>query len=137
MSIDPITATKIWLLVRPIRRLRNRRRAKRGLPPLTDEEAMKGETNTWTNDATGEKVTRTEPIIKANTSTKMFGVGATVFAATAAAIVPNWDAINVAVKAACESEHGPTIGLGMMAAMLGVNYVTARLTKTPLKPGKA
>lgn len=78
---------------------------------------------------------RVEPVIKARTSTKVLGVGGALFAATAAAVIPNWDAINGALAAACQSENGPAYGLAAMGVMLAVNYFTARLSKSPIKPG--
>jgi hypothetical protein len=40
VSIDPFTVAKIWMLVKPIRFLRNRRRKKKGLPPLGETEVI-------------------------------------------------------------------------------------------------
>lgn len=80
----------------------------------------------------GETIEHTPPIIKARTSTKMGAVGASVFLATAAAVIPNWDGINAALLQACQSEQGPAWGLGLMGGMLVVNFITARFTKSPL-----
>lgn len=84
----------------------------------------------------GRTIERTEPIVKARSSTKMLAVGGSLLATTAAAVIPNWDAINTAMLDACKSEHGPAIGLGMMGLMLVVNFATTRLVKSPVVPGK-
>lgn len=135
----------LWLERRPLsKESRARRKAKRAArkkrrrgETLTAEEAqaMAGEVVKLVVDGKeiGERV---EPTIKARTSTKMLGVGGAFLATTAAAVIPNWDAINAGLMAACQSEYGPAIGLGMMAGMLGVNYVTTRFTKSPVVPGK-
>lgn len=120
--MDPITFAKVWMTVKPFKRFkewRKKRMAEKVTITLPD----------------GSTHERAEPIIKARTSTKVLGVGGAVFAATAAAVIPNWDAINTGLAAACQSEYGPAIGLGGMLAMLGVNFATARLTKSPAKPG--
>lgn len=121
--MDPITVAKLWMVVKPIKRIkeaRQRRRAER----MAEKVIL--------TTATGETIEHTPPTIKARTSTKMGAVGASVFLATAAAIIPNWDGINSALLQACQSEQGPAWGLGLMGGMLAVNFVTARLTKSPL-----
>jgi hypothetical protein len=133
--MDPLTIAKLWMVIKPVKLFKNRRRAKQGLPPLTDHDVSVPEVVQAVRED-GSLVTRTEPLIPARSSSKMFGVGATFLATTAAAVIPNYDAINTAMLAACQSEHGPLIGLGMMAAMLGVNFYTVRKTKSPIEPGK-
>lgn len=140
-----VQAIKEWNPLSPeayARRDRNKayrkaRRKKRRGETLTPEEVLiLAQEIVEAKLPSGETIMREEPRIKARTSTKMLAVGGSLLATTAAAVIPNWDGINAAIMAACQSEHGPLIGLGMMAAMLGVNFVTARLTKSPIKPGK-
>lgn len=119
-----------------------RRKARRG-ETLTEDEyelLQTEEVRSMTDQVVmqlpdGSKVVRSEPMIKARTSTKLLGVGSAVLATTAAAVIPNWDVINAGLMAACQSEYGPAVGLGGMAAMLAVNYFTARIVKSPAVPG--
>jgi hypothetical protein len=72
--MDPVTVAKLWMVVRPIRLIRNRRRAKRGLPPLDAEVNMEGEKSVVTM-ADGTTIQKTEPLIPARTTTKQGVVG--------------------------------------------------------------
>jgi hypothetical protein len=142
--IDPVTAitttVRLWAIYRPIRFFRNRRRAKRGLPPLTDEDAMKGETlRLGVLNEAGEVVReleREEPLIPARTSSKLTGVGITSLIAAGGALIPFYDEANALIKQACESENGPVAVLIGMGLAFGISVVTTRLTKSPLEPGK-
>lgn len=139
-----VDAIKAWNPLSPeayARRDRNkayrkaRRKKRRGETLTTEEQALMAQETVTITLPDGSTHQRAEPLIKARTSTKMLGVGGGVFALTAAAVIPNWDAVNAGLMAACQSEHGPAIGLGGMAAMLVVNYLTARMAKSPAKPG--
>lgn len=112
-----------------------RRKTRRGETLTTEEQAIMAQETVTITLPDGSTHERVEPVIKARTSTKVLGVGGTLFAATAAAVIPNWDAINASLAAACQSENGPAYGLGAMGVMLAVNYFTARLSKSPAKPG--
>jgi len=68
--MDPITVAKLWLLVKPIRRIRNHRRAKRGLPPLEQNEVVMAGEKSLVTMADGTEIVRTEPLIPARTTTK-------------------------------------------------------------------
>lgn len=112
-----------------------RRKKRRGETLTAKEEAIMAQETVTMTLPDGSTHERVEPLIKARTSTKLLGVGGGLFAATAAAVIPNWDAINAGLMSACQSEYGPAIGLGGMGAMLLVNYITARIAKSPAKPG--
>jgi hypothetical protein len=135
MNIDPVTViaktVQLWLVVRPIRTIRNRRRAKRGLPPLTDEDAMKGETlRLGVLDENGNVVrelNRDEPIIDARTSVKSL-VGGTFLAQVYVQLVGllPYDGL---VAALTTPEMIALVSVGLTA-------LVARFTKSPLEPGK-
>lgn len=68
MALDPVTSINL-LRAFVIRPLRQRRRAKRGLPPLGQQEASMPEVVKIVHED-GTETTRTEPTIPLRTSTK-------------------------------------------------------------------
>lgn len=112
-----------------------RRKQRRGESLTPEEQAIMAQETVIVTMPDGSTHERVEPVIKKRVSTKVTAVGLAFFAATAATVIPNWDAINAGLMAACQSEYGPAVGLGGMLAMLAVNAVTARVTKSPIKPG--
>ncbi len=144
-SIDPVTAivngVRLWMVYRPIRMLRNRRRAKRGLPLLTDEEAMKGEMlNVVATNAAGEVVhefVREEPVVNARTSTKTGGTALAVPVVAVLGLLPFYDQVSAFVAEVCMQPRPLdfVVALGIGWAVTAVPmYLTARKTKSPLEP---
>lgn len=131
--MDPIMVARLWMLIKPVRLLRNRRRAKKGLPPLTDSEvAMPHTIKIPMPD--GTTIERTEPLIQARTSTKLGGGGLATMGLSALALIPYYNEANELIKQACTAENGPLIFLGGMGVMLAQSWYTARKTKSPLSP---
>lgn len=123
MGIDPLTAARLWLLVRPIRRIRNNRRAKRGLPPL-EENAMNDKVKVTLPD--GSTLERIEPLIPARTSTKSL-VGGTFLSQVYVQLVGllPWPGL---VAALTTPEMVALVAVGLAA-------LVARFTKSPIAPG--
>lgn len=137
--MDPVTFAQLWIVVKPVKRIRNAIRKRRGLPPLTDGDAMKGETLTLgVLDEQGNVtrvIERAEPIVAARTSSKLTAVGITSMVAALGALVPFYDEANALIMQACQSENGPAAVLIGAGGAFIVSIVTARLTKSPIEPG--
>lgn len=115
----------LWLAVRPIRMIRNRRRAKRGLPPLTEDVSM-AEQSTVTM-ADGRTITKTEPLLPGRSSTKAATVGvvSVPLLQLLQAIPWPWPWVNDMVQSAAFAQISTIV----------VMYLTARFTKTPSDAG--
>jgi VIT1/CCC1 family predicted Fe2+/Mn2+ transporter len=121
--MDPVTVAKLWMLIKPVKRIRNRRRRKRGLPPLSDQEVAMPEKVTVTLPS-GETVTREEPVIPLRTSTKLGGttsIGTIVLGMVGVFFPEALDSLT--------PEQALWIG-GLITSVVG--YITARLTKSPI-----
>jgi hypothetical protein len=116
--IDPITAAKLWLLVKPVKRIKEARQRRR--------EKRMAESSTVTL-ASGETLTRTEPTIPLRTSTKAGG------ASTIGTVVLGM--VGVFFPTALDNltpEQALWIGAAITSA---VAWLTARFVKSPAKPG--
>lgn len=123
--MDPITIAKLWMVIRPVRLIRNRRRAKKGLPLLGDEDIAMPEKVTVTMPD-GSQVDRVEPVIPARTSTKSL-VGGTFLAqiyVQLVGLIPN-DGL---VAALTTPEMIALVSVALAA-------LVARFTKSPIIPG--
>jgi hypothetical protein len=122
--MDPVTLARLWLAIRPIRLLRNRRRAKRGLPPLEDDTMPDVSTVTMSD---GRQIQKTEPIINARSSTKSGTLGlASIPVLQLLQTIPwPWPWAETLVMS-------PAFAQIVTIVMM---YVTARYTKTPSDGG--
>jgi hypothetical protein len=123
--MDPLTIARLWLMFRPIRFLRNRRRAKHGLPPLEDDTMPEQSTVTM---ADGRVITKTEPIIPARVSTKL-GVTGVV------GVVPIVQGIQELHFMTPWLESFVHSSLFAQLATLAGAYLVARFTKSPSDGG--
>jgi len=115
---------QLWMVIRPIRLLRNRRRAKRGLPPLEDSEGvMPEQANVTMQD--GTQFTRTEPVIPLRSSSKMAVTGGTaiLFLQLLQSMPWPWPWVD-------ELLQSPAFA---SLFTLAVSYVTTRFTKSPIQ----
>jgi len=136
-----VQAIKEWNPLSPeayARRDRNkafrkaRRKAKRGETLTQDEEIVMAQQTATVTLPSGETIARTEPRIPLRTSTKVGVVGLLV---PLLSVIPFYDEINGLLLQACQSENGPTVFLGGAAVAWASAVVTARLSKSPAKPG--
>ena len=111
-----------------------RRKAKRGEILTPEEQAIMAE-NTVKMIIDGQEIERAEPTLKLRTSTKVGGVNVVAILGAAGLMFPFWQDINSAIVAACESGNAPAAVLGGMAIAGVYSTITARLTKSPAKPG--
>lgn len=118
--MDPVTAVKLWVAIRPIRRIKEARQRRR--------ERRMAESVTVTLPS-GETVQRTEPMIPARTSTKL-AVGNGVVAAFPAVEILQWiQSIEIPIvwlESLTNSDYF------MYYGSLLVSYLIARFTKSPL-----
>jgi hypothetical protein len=125
--MDPVTLARLWMVVKPVKLLRNRRRAKRGLPPLGTEEVAMPQVAKVVLD--GIETTREEPIIPARTSTKV-AVGNGVIAAFPAVEILQWvQAVEFStpwLESLTNSDYFIYYG------SLAISYLIARVTKSPI-----
>ncbi len=118
---------QLWMLIRPIRLIRNRRRAGRGLPPLTDEDVMPDQSTVTMAD--GRTITKTEPLLPGRSSTKAATLGLVSLPVLQllqeiAPLTPfTWDD-----KLVTSAAFAQVVTLVMM-------YLTARYTKSPSDAG--
>jgi hypothetical protein len=118
--VDPITFAKLWMVVKPIRRIkeaRQRRRAER----MAEQKTVK------VTLPDGSTYDRVEPTIDATTSTKL--------AATGFALgLPLIQGIQEIVFPWGWLESFTNSDLFVQLATLGLAYITAKLTKSPFRP---
>jgi hypothetical protein len=108
------------------------RKKRRGKPLTPEEESILAGETVKMILPDGTEATRTEPLWKKRTSTKVALTSALV---PLLSVIPFWDQINTLLIAACQSEQGPAVFLGGAALAWATATVTARLTKSPAKPG--
>lgn len=121
--MDPISVAKLWMVVKPIKRIKEARQRRK------ERRMAEKAIVTMPDGSTHE---RSEPAIPLRTSTK---VGIVAGLTPLLAIVPFYDQINTYLLAACQSEQGPALVLGGAAITWVASVITARLTKSPAKPG--
>lgn len=123
MALDPITIARLWLLVKPIKRLkerRQRRMAEKFELTLPD----------------GTKIERTEPLIPWRTSTKVKAASWITILGSLAVYLPFYEQANALFMQACSSGDAPLLVLAGMVYMAIQDWIVARKTKSPLQPGK-
>jgi hypothetical protein len=115
-----------------------RKKARKGEQLTKDEEILMAQETVKVILPDNTEVERVEPVIKARTSTKVAAVGVSTIVTTGIAMLPFYDQINAVVLEACNSSSkaGPAAILIGMGVMLVINAVTARVTKSPVVPGK-
>jgi hypothetical protein len=125
--MDPFTVARLWVFIKPVKRIRNRRRAKRGLPPLSDREvAMPEVTKVILPD--GTEGVRTEPIIPARTSSKIAVGNGVVAAFPAVEVLQYIQSLELPIdwlEALTNSDYFIYYG------SLAISYLIARYTKSP------
>ncbi len=140
-----VRAIKEWNPLSPesyARRDRNktyrkaRRKKRRGEILTPEEEMIMAEQTVKVILPDGTETTRTEPMIMRRTSTKVAGVNVVALLGAAGLMIPYYDEINALITSACQSENGPLAVLAGMALAGGYSFLTARLTKSPIVPGK-
>lgn len=113
-----------------------RRKKRRGEILTLEEETIMAEQTVKVILPDGTETTRMEPTIKARTSTKVAGVNVAALLGAAGLMIPYYDELNALITSACQSDHGPLAVLAGMALAGGYSFLTARLTKSPIVPGK-
>jgi hypothetical protein len=125
MALDPVTSINL-LRMFVIRPLRNRRRAKRGLPPLGQHEVVMPEVAKVILPD-GREIARTEPVIPARSSTKSGTIGLVSLPVLQLLqeIPWPWPWVESLTDSAAFAQ---VVTIAMM-------YITARYTKTPADGG--
>ena len=126
--MDPLTFAKLWLVVRPVKRIKaalQRRKAKAGKP--VDEVA---EEFNSPDEVPMDKLK--EFLAKYRTSTKAGAAGLVV---PALVLLPFYDEVNGYLTQACQSGDGPLAALAAGGVTWLSMYVSARFSKTPAQPG--
>lgn len=125
MSLDPVTIAKVWMVVKPIRRLkeaRKRRKARRKGVELSSEGIEYEVT----------EMSLKEKIGNLRTSTKAGIAGLVPLVIMALPFANEAEAL---IQQACQSENGAVPFLVGGAVVWVVSYITARKSKTPPNPG--
>lgn len=125
MALDPVTSINL-LRAFVIRPLRNRRRAKRGLPPLGQQEVVMPEVVRVISED-GTETTRTEPTIPLRTSTKAF-IGSAIGA------YPGWQIVQAVQEVMFSTpwiEEFTNSALFVWLCATIIPLIIARFTKSP------
>ena len=119
---------QVWLEVKPIKRWKAKRAAKKAAKHPEAAEAVNAE---YFNEA--QEGDMSEP--KLRTSTKAGAAGLLTLVGGVATLVPFYDEINGYLVQACSADQGPLAFLVSGAVVWVVMWVTARRAKTATKPG--
>lgn len=118
--MDPITVAKLWMVVKPIKRLKEARQRRREAR-MADAKTVK------VTLPDGSTYDRIEPTIPATTSTKLAASGV-VFG------LPLIQGIQELVLPWPWLENFTNSDLFVQLATLALAYVTAKLSKSPFRP---
>lgn len=122
---------EVWTTVKPFKRWKAKRQAKKDRQ-RREAEAAGGEFIYEDEDAgmnLGEKIGNLR------TSTKAGAVGLGSLGAMAVMLIPFAEEAEVLIQQACQSENGAVPFLVGGAVVWATTVVSARLSKTPAKPG--
>lgn len=128
--MDVVTAAKLWMAVRPIRRIKEARQVRRARKRA--EAAAAGVEGEYQFEDEGRNMKLLETIGNLRTSTKGGAVG---LIPAAVMLLPFAEPVNAYIMQACQAEGGPLpflVGAGVTWVAF---YVAARKSKTPDKPG--
>ena len=123
--MDVVTAAKLWLVVKPVKRIREareRRKARRRGVELSSEMV----------EYEVSDMSLREKIGNLRTSTKAGAAGLVPMIIMALPFASEAEAL---IQQACQSENGAVPFLVGGAVVWVVSYITARKSKTPPNPG--
>lgn len=120
--MDVVTAAKLWLTVKPIKRIREARQKRK-------EQTSEGIEYEVSDMSLREKIGNLR------TSTKAGAAGLGTMGGMAVMLIPFAEEAEALIQQACQSENGAVPFLVGGAIVWAVTVVSARLSRTPEKPG--